>query len=477
MRRATCFASFFAFALALAGDARAWEADTTHAGLTEQSATNSKLHDRLRNQFGTELGLYGKLTVPPDDAPALFEVIEQLNPTHGYVPDARGRQSALAWLVAGSVIADMPVAAARNHFFDPSKGIGLVIPSGLPGPFAGKRLALSYVGKGDAVPAVDWIESADNPLNVAGFFAQYRKAVVARTPGERERHLAGTLVAAGAVLHVLQDMGSPSHVRNDFGSHLTPLSDEPTDVGSRFERVAALAFGRLGVAAAARAIERDRVRDFFFTAEGTGLANWTATSFFSGGTLPKSVEVPRRARANELEGAITAALRLPYPAPLAAGLDLIRAGKPGGATLVDADGVCLARYRTRDFELRWKSDDDCALEQIETLLPEVSAYSTGLLQFLFRGSLAISKNAGGAIVVSAADVEFGEGTITVFWDDASGVRTAVGEGTATTGGTIGASLAQLDAPGDDARFVAALFEGVDANGEKLIATGLLSLTE
>jgi len=474
MRRTLCLA---ALACALAGDARAWEADTTHAGLTEQSATHSNLHERLLQQFGLELGLYEPLTIPPKDAPALFEVLAELNPTHGYVPDTRGRQSAIEWLVAGSVIADMPVAAARNHFFDPRTGLGLVIRGHLPGPFAGRRLALRYVGEQDAVPAIEWVSSKDNPLGLDGFYDQYRKAVVARTPGERHRHLAGALLAAGAVLHVLQDMGSPSHVRNDFAAHLTPLSSDSTDVGSRFERIAALAYGRLGVDAPDERVQRDHLLSYFFSTDGTGLSNWTASSFFSAGTLPESIELPVHARASQLEGAIAASLRVPFPAPVAAGLDLIRAGKASGATLINDAGVCLARYRTGDNRLSWYSDDDCALEQISTILPRVSAFSAGLLQFLFRGGLAVSRSEGGNIAIAAADVDFGKGTVTVLWDDAHGVRTALAESQPTDGATAGKTLVRVAAPPADAKYVAALFEGVDANGERLIATGLLALGE
>jgi hypothetical protein len=477
MRRATVSMAALAMSAMLATEARGWEAATTHAGLTEQSATESSLHERLLTQFGIDLGLFGGLTIPPKDAPELFEVLRDLNPTHGYVPDTRGRQSALAWLVAGSVIADVPVAAARNHFFDPSKGRGLVIDGDLPGPFAGRRLALKYVGTSDATPAPEWIRAAENPLNLDGFYGQYRRAVLARTPGERERHLAATLLAAGAVLHVLQDMGSPSHVRNDFGAHLAKLSDDKTDVGSRFERIAALAYGRLGVAAPSREVAFTRIDDFFTSIDGTGLAQWTAGGFFSSGTLPGTIAVEPRARAVQLAERIAGALDLPNPAPLAAGLDLIGAGKPGGATLVDDSGVCLARYEIRSYELQWSTDDDCQLEQIAIILPEVSAYSRGLLDQLFRGALAISRSDAGGAVVSVGDTELGAGTVTIVWGDSRGVRAQIGEPIEATGGTVGATLATVDTLPPDARSVAALFEGVDTNGERVVAAGMLDLTE
>ena len=472
-RVAPIFAAFGA--LVLATSAQAWEADTTHAGLTEQSAVSSKLHERLLDQFGAKLGLYTPLTIPPKDAPALFEVIGQLNPTHGYAPDGRGQQSAVAWIVAGSVVADMPVAAARNHFFDPSSGAGLSIGGNLPGSFAGKRAALAHVDDDGAIPAPGWITSNDNPLSVDGFHEQYRKAVTSRTQGERDRHLAGALLAAGAVLHVLQDMGSPSHVRNDFGAHLGSLSDDDTDVGSRFERITALAYGRLGVPAPARTVSAVKLGDLFATDKGGGLAHWTASRFFSAGTLPKAIELDVGARAAEIGIKLASSLGLPNPAPLASGLDLIRAARSGGATLAGADGTCIARYAVANRHLSWSIDDDCALEQAGVILPEVSAYSAGALDFLFRGTLALSKRDGGGVVVSAGDSALGAGNVTVLWDDATGVRTELVAMTSTTGGTVGATLATAKKlPAGTAR-VAALFDGVDANGERVVAAGLLDL--
>jgi len=85
--------------------------------------------------------------------------------------------------------------------------------------------------------------------------------------------MAAALVAAGAILHVLADMGSPSRVRGDSAAHFASLGGGPDDLGSRFERIAALAYSRLGVPAPSRVVTRDRLRDYFTNAAGTGLAD------------------------------------------------------------------------------------------------------------------------------------------------------------------------------------------------------------
>ena len=70
----------------------------------------------------------------------------------------------------------------------------------------------------------DWVVDKQNPFNLAGFLDQYAKAVTAATPGERSRAMAGALIAAGAMLHVLGDLGAPSRVRSDFAAHLEALT-------------------------------------------------------------------------------------------------------------------------------------------------------------------------------------------------------------------------------------------------------------
>jgi hypothetical protein len=446
----------------------AWEAATTHAGLTEEAALASGLHDRLRSQFGGDQGLFQVLIVPPADAPELFSILRKLNPTHGYVPDGRGRLSAIGWLVAGSVVADAPAELAANHFFDPSTGHGLNDDS--VGDL-GLRLTAMFRGgvARSGVPAPDWIENPKNPMGLVGFRAQYAKAVSARTPGERSRHLAGALLAAGAMTHVLEDMGSPSHVRNDLAAHLERLGPDGADLGSRFERVAALAYGRLGVPGATKPIGDRPLREFFTAKDGSGLADRTAVAYFSASTLPRPIDLGADAREALMSG-LRASLRRPLPAP-AAGLlaaEITRAGEDGAA-LRDAHGVCLARYRLVDHRLGWSMDDACALEQVAAILPVVTSYAAGMLDTLFRGSLALESE-GAQIVVRAGAVDLGRGKLSLYWDDARGIRTRLGEVAVehTAAGQIAASLPGI--PGDTRR-VSALFEGSDPAGRPLQAAG------
>lgn len=554
-------AGALALAMFMAKDAPAWEATSTHPGLTEQAAVTSKLHERLKRMFDAERGLYTPLTVPPPDAPALFKVLRKLNPSQGYVPDGRGRLYAMGWLAAGSVIADSPRSFAVNHFYDPISKHGAVGHS--------YSLRTKWLARimGESLPhassnALAWITDKRNPMNLSGFWSQYEKAVRAGTPAERSRHLAGTLLAAGALLHVLEDMGSPSHVRNDIKAHLQQLGS-PLDIGSRFERIAALGFGRLGVPGSQASTTARSLHALISNPNHTGLADVTARSWFSRFTLPRTIHidhitiagivrlvaahykvkpaaitakpakgakssVPRAmaiylaithtpaaytklaaafgekrrtpllfaaaqiiedaksdvalAKAvSTLKGDISASvigtrldksLRRADPAPLNR-LDLAAARQPKGARLVDANGVCVARYRLRGLTLSWTLDDDCIAEQLRAILPQVVSYGAGALNWLFRGELTVRARVG-AIAVSARGLGLGKGSIDLFWDDNRGVRTRYAT-IKVRGGKAGAVLARGNRPPKTAHRITALFRGLDAKGNELVATGTTKL--
>ena len=444
--------------------AHAWEPETTHAGLAEQAALASKLHKRLVN-LGFSGGLFEPLTIPPADARTLIEAVKLLSPSHGSVPDARGRQAALSWLTAGAALADIPAAHGANHFFDPDTRRGWEKPG--RGVIAGVTDRVrEAIGRADlperGTPAPDWVIAKTNPFNLDAFYAQYAKAVSAKTPGERSRHMAAALVAAGAILHSLGDLGSPSRVRGDELAHLDPLGAGPDDLGSRFERIAALAHGRLGVPAPSRRIERNRIREFFTATDGGGLADVIARSYFSPNTLPGDSRVGQDSRPP---------LARAKPA-LPTRLNLMAASRDDGTTFRNSAGTCLARYKVDHGVLSFWMDDECMLEQVSAILPEVAAYETGLLDFLLRGELTIQ--VGQSIVVSGK--ELGAGTVEILVEDERGVRTTLGTAPTNGAGATAAALANAGTPSSGTR-VLAVFRGVDRNGEPMVATGAMPLSQ
>jgi hypothetical protein len=401
------------------------------------------------------------MTIPPADAPALMADLKLLSPSHGSVPDARGRQTALAWIAAGAALADVPARHAVNHFYDPATKKGWERPDrGLLGGLSDS--AREALGRSSlpahGMPALDWLTSKDNPFHVGAFMDQYAKAVTAATPGERSRHMAAALIAAGAILHVLGDLGAPSRVRGDEAAHFEALGGGPDDLGSRFERIAALAYGRLGVPGPSRVVTRARMHDFFSAPDGTGLADMISRSYFSPHTLPQSTRVGDETKPK---------LARPQPA-LPSRLNLMAASREDGTTLRAQDGTCLARYKVEHGVVSFSLDDDCMLEQVTAILPEVAAYETGLLDFLLRGELTLT--GGPQIVVSGKGL--GAGTLDVLVEDERGVRKSIGTAQPAGGKD---ELGRFASPGGGTRIVA-VFRGTDAQGEPIVAVGALPLT-
>ena len=443
--------------IALTAQAFAWESETTQAGLAEQAALSSRLHKRLVT-LGFGGGLFEPLTIPPADAPALIQDLHLLSPSHGAVPDSRGRQTALAWIAAGAALADVPASHAANHFYDPATHKGWERPA------LGLKGMMLHIGLPErGVPAPDWVTDKQNPFNLSGFLDQYAKAVTGSTPGERSRAMAGALVAAGAMLHVLGDLGNPSRVRGDTEAHFSPLGGGPDDLGSRFERIAALTYGRLGIPAPSRVVTRTHLRDYFTSADGEGLADKIAKAYFSPNTLPE----PTRVGEDVHPHLVRAQPALPTR------LNLMAASRDDGTTLRAPDGTCLARYKVDHGTLGFSIDDDCMLEQIAAILPETAAYETGLLDFLLRGELTITIS--GQVVVASKGL--GAGTVELVVEDDRGVRTSAGSAQVaggSAGGKVGDELARFNVPASGTK-VLAVFRGADAAGEPIVAVGSLPL--
>ncbi len=455
--------------------APAWQAQTTIAGVTEQAALGSSLHQRLDEQLGLTEGLFSILRIPPQDAPSLFELLKKLNPSNGHVPDPTGHQTALGWLAAGSALADTPPQQAVNHFYDPRTGKGASPAKGNLATTLRNRIASIVVRESllrGGLAAPDWIISPENPMNVSGFHDQYRKAIKARTLGERNRHAAGALLAAGAIMSVLADMGSPAHVRDDLGSFFELFSGDQTDVGSRFERVAELAFGRLGIEPPAQVIKKSTLRDYFTAADKTGLADIVSIGYFSANTLPRPIPVAAKSTSTSISAALSKALRRPAPVPVGP-FDLEAARSPVGGRLESSSGVCLAHFHLRDrrqgrAQLWFSIPDSCAVEQQRELLSLTTSYVAGALAYLFRGSLAVKLD-GQMLTVSSDATALGSGTLTAFSDDELGVRSPFASVALTQPTAQKAVLASLAAPPQKTKRIAVLFEGVDTQGEPISA--------
>jgi hypothetical protein len=258
------------------------------------------------------------------------------------------------------------------------------------------------------------------------------------------------------MMHTLGDLGAPSRVRGDGAAHLEPLGAGPDDLGSRLERIAALAYGRLGVPGPSRTITRTHLRDYVTSKDGGGLADLIARSYFSPNTLPEPTRVSSEAKPR---------LVRPQPA-LPTRLNVMAANRDDGTTLRSPSGICLARYHVDHDLLTFSLDDDCMLDQLSVILPEVAAYETGLLDFLLRGELTITL----ADQLTVSGTGLGAGSVEILVEDERGVRTSI----ANVQATGAAPLAQVAVPAAGTRVVA-VYRGNDAAGEPIVAVGAMPL--
>jgi hypothetical protein len=451
--------------------AHAYEPATTHAGLTERAVAASHLHQALA-RIGRPLGLFEPVRLGLDllgrDERRFFSArLDALDPAGGYRPGPDGVTGALRWVMAGSVLAMTPPERAANHFLNPRTGKGLDDGPGLTGLTHSLRLLVdggtSVRGMAagtaftlDGKSALDWIWSPQNDLGLPVFFDNWERSVALPGAREREDALARALMALGGVLSVLEDMGQPAFVRNDFR-----VSLQQRNQGSAYEQFVVDHYGQMGLPAATGSVSRPDVDSFFAASDGQGLANRTQRSFFSEGNLPADVsfehdsqpaDVARRARET-----------LAFPEPTFSKLVL---GPTQTRRYLKLDGHRVLAYETTGGMVHFLLDDAVFADTAATLLPEIAGYGAGLIDHLVRARLDMKAD-GNKVSVRLAEQVKGEGALRVFAEDGKGIRREM----ESTSLAPGAEFA-FEAPAGTKK-LAAVIRGKDVGGPFVAAAELV----
>ena len=118
-------------------------------------------------------------------------------------------------IINGSDLEDklFPIIRPRNHFFDPTNGEGLST-SGLP--IGEPSLAWGYDG-GNSFFSNDysWTKAREY-LYISLTGKDFNGNLIAVTGEERSEYFLKTYRSVGQVMHLIQDLASPAHVRNDL---------------------------------------------------------------------------------------------------------------------------------------------------------------------------------------------------------------------------------------------------------------------
>lgn len=421
--------------------ASAYEAASTHAGMAEQAAIHGHLlHRWLQRVHGAQLGIYEPIRldlsrVPETQRAPLAAHLAALDPALGYRPDPRGNNRALGWLAAGAVLEEMPFSRGRHHFLDPRTGHGLRNAANhrglslrlrsldflegdgtLGGVFTGANFNLT------GMSVLRWMRDRDNALSLPQHLRHRLLALVSASPAVRAHHLALALMTAGALLHLLQDMAVPAHVRNDFvASYLRRRSNILLDRVSAYEDLVRKRYGRAGIPRVTGAVPHHLRLDAFFTnAKATGLADRTQRHFYSLGSLP-------RTRTLSPGTPLAALLRTvnrsqPYPWPRVRHL-LLRHARRGGIYDATANNPHRFAYRvTRRGRLEFTLDSVCYRSTAERLVPEAVRFSAGLLAFLLRGEVALATTGSEIVARLRRGPALAKGKIELLWQDARGFR-------------------------------------------------------
>ena len=441
----------FMFAAVVPGPAHGYDPATTHAGLTERAVVASGLHKILARRLSRPLGVFEPVALRLGDVPAphgawLQARLDALDPGAGCRPTPDGVASALAWIVAGSVIAGTPAERGQHFYYDPSRGSGLSEAGGLTGFGYGLRLLLDSGGGGfrgfaagssfnmTGRPSTEWLLAAENDVGLPAFHDHLEAAVAGSDPGQRASALARALLALGGTLAVVEDAGDPAHVRNDFrAAYLGKGGASVFDRGSAFERFVSETYGRMGLPAPPVVTMRPNVLAFITAADGQGLADRTQRRFFSDGSVPEDAIVDRDT--NTVEVMQDARASLPYAYPKLPRLELRAIGKRQYAVASDTTAVAGGRPRPRRLlayervpgRVRFFLDEAVYADSARVLLPEIAGYAAGLVNHLFRGEIQLVADAAGvAVSLTGTQGQARGGAIRIYAEAADGKRREIG---------------------------------------------------
>ncbi|WP_457592374.1 cadherin domain-containing protein [Hydrogenimonas sp.] len=280
------------------------------------------------------------------------------------------------------------------------------------------------MGWGRRTDAVSWAKNGG--MNHYSFdLAQrwFKNGFTLPQKSDRRKYQAKMLVAVGHLMHMMNDMNVPAHVRDD--SH--PLGD-PLEVWMRGgDGTNDTGFYVRGSKVANERYAGNAPTRFDIFENGMKLeANYTAGHFFSKDTIFHKNYHPRKEELNIPE------------------LDPNHPGDYGYVT--DANGRKLAvaywsgwfgRVRkTLDYSVK---SDVIHHEYGKVLIPRAIANAAGFLNYFFRGQMEVEANACGVKVTNVSDPSTvsGAGAVTfksggvlkVFYDDEAGNRKMIGKKT------------------------------------------------
>lgn len=319
------------------------------------------------------------------------------------------RQTARQWIIEGGVSEDS-LGRPRFHFYDPISGLGL----------NGNAVSTVFCG-GACTSAPDWAENLNagdqnSVYSIPATRQSFFSALTTNDPIVRQRQWATTFDAVGRIVHLIQDMAQPQHVRNDIHFTLGPATDFVLTNYSRYERYTdeqAAALTYTGY----QFVRLPLWRKFWTETNGKGLAQFTNKNFVSQNTIlndegqPGFYPNPRFPDTTLSDAVVTNPTNyrgdpildpngVPYTNISVRYLsnNYIDAYNPS----LSETNPRLAVYSRFDFVHAQQTgqgvltmDNEVYKSAAAILAPRAVGYSAGLINYFFRGRLEISPPAEG----------------------------------------------------------------------------------
>ena len=222
MKKAILIVTLFivVFILSFPNKAHAWENKLTHPTITQRAIDSSTcvLDSYLKTEFGLGNGINTELE---------WTLADMSNyPEFKIIDPGISTRTILDWIKAGSIVEDedgkIPKPwRPRHHFHDPTRNAGLDNLTDHP-LWTGITYLVGWVPRGES--ALSWVTVGTSsqwvPLENVNTWDSAREsfydALTEQDKTWREGKLTATFLSLGKILHLLEDMGVPAHVRNDF---------------------------------------------------------------------------------------------------------------------------------------------------------------------------------------------------------------------------------------------------------------------
>ena len=400
MKKITVF--FILYYLFFAGVIYAYDDERTHRQLTQRSLDAANLSSYLRSQIkfndGTSSMVGGR--------------------TIGW------------WLREGSYLEDNPTCRACNHFHNPLKPwdqafmtddstfIGGLVRQhcNLQGWLYSDRKSNLTWGTGFQSPNGSPINRLRQEMGWDHARQYYYSALTALSLVEKENYFVKTFQALGQVLHLLQDLAVPAHVRNDFTSHLVFQGFESinpvTWLSNSYEYYVKNNAALVNVSTAALpGFSNPKVTDFWDTdlysgsiklADlAVGLAEHTNARYFSDSTIPNSGVQPEHFFLFPSLDSINYQICEDYSEDLTEIKKYVSRRDKGACPPLSAERTAdhfalvsilenPAITEANLFSLRLLLDQNVHHTYAEELIPRAIGYSAALLDHFFRGRIQVT---------------------------------------------------------------------------------------